>query len=64
MNITPLPPVDRVIKQCEEPAGDFSPVALIINSVRAEAVIAQRDKQAYTRLIEGIEGMAYAIHFL
>jgi len=57
MEITPLPPVDRVIKQYEEPAGDFSSVALIINSVRAEAVIAQRDNQAYTSLIEGIEGM-------
>ena len=55
MEITPLPPVDRVIKQYEEPAGDFSSVALIINSVRAEAVIAQRDNQAYTSLIEGIK---------
>ena len=62
MKITPLPPVDKFIEQYEEPAGDFSRVALIINSVVAEAAIGQRDDQAYTSLIEGIQGMTYTMN--
>ena len=57
MKTTPLPSVEEEVEKYEEEAGNFSSVALIINSVRANAILTRRDNQAYTSLIEGIEGM-------
>ena len=57
MKTTPLPSVEEEVEKYEEEAGNFSSVALIINSVRANAILTRRDNQAYTRLMEGIEGM-------
>ena len=57
MKTTKLPSVEEEVEKYEEEAGNFSSVALIINSVRANAILTRRDNQAYTRLMEGIEGM-------
>jgi len=57
MKTTPLPSVEEEVEKYEEEAGNFSSVALIINSVRANAILTRRDNQAYTRLVEGIEEM-------
>ena len=57
MKTTPLPSVEEEVEKYEEEAGNFSSVALIINSVRANAILTRRDNQAYTSLVEGIEGM-------
>jgi len=56
MKTTPLPSVEEEVEKYEEEAGNFSSVALIINSVRANAILTRRDNQAYTRLVAGIEG--------
>ena len=55
MKTTPLPSVEEEVEKYEEEAGNFSSVALIINSVRANAILTQRDNQAYTRLEAGIK---------
>ena len=62
MKTTPLPSVEEEVEKYEEEAGNFSSVALIINSVRANAILTRRDNQAYTRLVEGIKAQVKDIN--